>query len=247
MYIGSTDKDTTTAWLMDDKDPQKLALEEVEYVPGLVKLFDEILVNALDNKARDKSMDMIKVDIKKSPEDPNVPEISVWNNGKGIPVRKHKQENIYIPELVLGNLLTGSNFDDSTESVSGGRYGYGAKLTNIFSKKFTVITADKKSGKTFEMVRAWLTWLQSLLISLTLQPKRFAMQTWKNNMQDKDEPKITQMNPGEHDYTCIQFQPDLESKKPYAVVLHHWCTCMFSPCISCQDSDCGNWTRDRSG
>jgi DNA topoisomerase II len=41
-------------------------------------------------------------------------------------------------------LLTGSNFDDNVSKVTGGRNGYGAKLTNIFSKWFEVETADSK-------------------------------------------------------------------------------------------------------
>ena len=36
---------------------------EVTFVPGLYKIFDEILVNAADNKQRDISMDLIKIDI----------------------------------------------------------------------------------------------------------------------------------------------------------------------------------------
>ncbi|KAI5426884.1 hypothetical protein KIW84_032353 [Lathyrus oleraceus] len=34
----------------------------VSYVPGLFKIFDEILVNAVDNKQRDPSMDSLKVE-----------------------------------------------------------------------------------------------------------------------------------------------------------------------------------------
>ena len=32
---------------------------------------------------------------------------------------------MYIPELIFGNLLTGSNYDDSKKKVTGGRNGYG--------------------------------------------------------------------------------------------------------------------------
>lgn len=34
----------------------------------------------------------------------------------------------------------------------GGRNGYGAKLCNIFSKKFSVSTASKDDGKKFKQV-----------------------------------------------------------------------------------------------
>ncbi len=73
--------------------------------------------------------------------------ISVWNNGKGIPIAIHKEYSVYVPELIFGHLLTSSNYDDSIKKVTGGRNGYGAKLTNIFSKLFEVETADRKTGK----------------------------------------------------------------------------------------------------
>jgi DNA topoisomerase-2 len=38
--------------------------------------------------------------------------ISVFNNGKGIPVVIHKEHKIYVPELIFGHLLTGSNYND---------------------------------------------------------------------------------------------------------------------------------------
>lgn len=80
--------------------------------------------------------------------------IEVMNDGRGIPVQMHAEEGMYVPELVLGHLLTGSNFNDDTESVTGGRYGYGAKLTNIFSKEFTVETLDSAAGLSFHKVRS---------------------------------------------------------------------------------------------
>ena len=54
-----------------------------------------------------------------------------------------------VPEMIFGQLLTGSNFEDDTDQVTGGRHGYGAKLTNIFSTRFTVETADTKTGLGF--------------------------------------------------------------------------------------------------
>lgn len=47
-------------------------------------LLDEILVNSADNYHKDKSMTMIKVTIDKEANT-----ISVWNNGKGLPVQMH--------------------------------------------------------------------------------------------------------------------------------------------------------------
>ena len=59
-------------------------MREVSFVPGLYKIFDEILVNAADNKQRDKNMDTIKVTV-----DREKGEISVYNNGRGIPIEIH--------------------------------------------------------------------------------------------------------------------------------------------------------------
>ncbi|MEQ2166213.1 DNA topoisomerase 2-alpha [Goodea atripinnis] len=78
--------------------------------------------------------------------------ISVWNNGKGIPVVEHKVEKVYVPALIFGQLLTSSNYDDDQKKVTGGRNGYGAKLCNIFSSRFTVETACKESKKVFKQV-----------------------------------------------------------------------------------------------
>lgn len=64
--------------------------------------------------------------------DPENNTIEVMNDGKGIPVEMHTKENMYIPELIFGNLLTSSNYDDNQKKVTGGRNGFGAKLCNIF-------------------------------------------------------------------------------------------------------------------
>lgn len=39
--------------------------------------------------------------------------ISIKNNGKSIPVSMNVAENMYNPQLIFGNLMTGSNFDDN--------------------------------------------------------------------------------------------------------------------------------------
>ena len=52
-------------------DGEQLVLKDIEYVPGLYKIFDEILVNAADNKVRDPKMDKLEVNI-----DPVSPSLS---------------------------------------------------------------------------------------------------------------------------------------------------------------------------
>jgi DNA topoisomerase-2 len=67
-------------------------------------------VNAADNKVRDPSMDTIKINIDR---ENNI--ISVYNNGRGIPIQIHDKEKVYVPELIFGHLLTSSNYDVSND------------------------------------------------------------------------------------------------------------------------------------
>ncbi|RWW33854.1 hypothetical protein GW17_00001394 [Ensete ventricosum] len=143
-YIGSVEKHAQTLWVYENGE---MVHRPVTYVPGLYKIFDEILVNAADNKQRDLSMDAVKVEI-----DVNANRISIYNNGDGVPVEIHQEEGVYVPELIFGHLLTSSNYDDNVKKTTGGRNGYGAKLTNIFSTEFIIETADGKRQKRYKQV-----------------------------------------------------------------------------------------------
>lgn len=162
-YIGSVEHLKEQMWIYNE-DKECIEQKEIDYVPGLYKIFDEILVNAADNKQRDKKMDCIKIEINAETNT-----ISVWNNGQGIPVVMHKEEKMFVPTMIFGHLLTSSNYNDEEEKVTGGRNGYGAKLCNIFSTKFIVETASK-------------------------QYKQHFKQTWTNNMSKSSEPKIKDFN-----------------------------------------------------
>jgi hypothetical protein len=71
--------------------PNKQATTNSSCIPGLLKLFDEILVNACDNKARDPSMDRLEVDLVQGTKSKPC-QIRVRNNGAGIPIEKHATE-----------------------------------------------------------------------------------------------------------------------------------------------------------
>ena len=91
-YIGSDEMQKEELWVYN-KAEYKLEFREVNFVPGLYKIFDEILVNAADNFQRDSnSMTYIKVNFD---QENNI--ISVKNNGKGIPVKNHKENDMYVP------------------------------------------------------------------------------------------------------------------------------------------------------
>eukprot|EP01114_Cavostelium_apophysatum_P017591 TRINITY_DN526_c0_g1_i1.p1 TRINITY_DN526_c0_g1~~TRINITY_DN526_c0_g1_i1.p1 ORF type:complete len:1536 (+),score=661.88 TRINITY_DN526_c0_g1_i1:185-4792(+) len=176
MYIGAAKIVEAKMWVYD-KGGKGLNFRKVSYAPGLYKIFDEILVNAADNKQRDATMDYVKVEI-----DQEQNTISVMNDGAGIPVVIHEKERIYVPELIFGHLLTGSNFDDTVKKVTGGRNGLGAKLANIFSTEFTVETVDSERGKKFA-------------------------QTFSNNMGTRSVPSITSSK--SKSSTKITFKPDI--------------------------------------
>ena len=94
-YIGSTEQHTQRLWVYENEE---MVHRDIKYVPGLYKIFDEILVNAADNKQRDPSMDSVKVVI-----DAEQNLISVYNNGDGVPIEVHQEEGVYVPELIFGH------------------------------------------------------------------------------------------------------------------------------------------------
>jgi DNA topoisomerase-2 len=176
-YIGSVEATTEQMWAFNS-ETVSMENRKVTFVPGLYKIFDEILVNAADNKQRDKNMNELRVEV--SREDGM---ISVRNNGRGIPVEMHEKEGIWIPEMIFGHLLTSSNYDDEEAKVTGGRNGYGAKLTNIYSTEFTLETVDSKSKQRYR-------------------------QTWRNNMSVMEKARIDKIK--SDDYTKITFKPDFK-------------------------------------
>ncbi|TRX93093.1 hypothetical protein FHL15_005961 [Xylaria flabelliformis] len=175
-YIGSIERTEQPMWVFNKETVQMERRPNVSFVPGLYKIFDEILVNAADNKQRDDSMTYMKVHINRAEG-----YISVENNGKGIPVEIHEKEKVYVPELVFGHLLAGSNFDDNEKKTVGGRNGYGAKLCNVFSTEFTLECQDSNNGKRYK-------------------------QTWRDNMSKMEKAKISSSKSA--DFVRVTFKPD---------------------------------------
>ena len=180
-YIGDTEINTINIWYYNEQD-KKMVQGELSYIPGEYKLFDEIIVNSLDQYTRLKESNNefpvknIKINI-----DSETGRISVYNDGIGIPVEKHETENKYIPELIFGDLLTSSNYNKNELKHVGGKNGYGAKLANIFSKEFTVETVDN------------------------IRQKKCIIKFYENKTR-KDKPKIT--NNKSKPYTKITYLPD---------------------------------------
>lgn len=176
-YVGAIKPQDEEMWVFDDAIG-KIVKRTIQYVPGLYKIFDEIIVNAIDHSRNDPSCNTIDVAI-----DAEACRITVKNNGKGIEVDLHKEHGVYVPELVFGELLTSSNYDDTERRITGGRNGLGAKLTNVFSKFFSVETVDAERKKKF-------------------------YQEFTDNMSSRTKPVVTSYS--RVPYTTIAFQPDLD-------------------------------------
>ena len=136
MYIGSIAAHSGEQYLYDGTS---VKIVEVNYNPGFIKLFDEIVSNSVDEHRRNPKLNEIRVTINLDNSG-----ISVWDNG-GIPVQKHPVHKEWIPEMLFSNLKSGSNFDDSEQRTVAGTNGVGAVLANIFSKKFSISTCDGKN------------------------------------------------------------------------------------------------------
>ena len=88
MYVGSTAPVASKQWVLDPASG-RMANRVVDHVPGLVKLFDEVLVNAADNRTRSRKTN--RIDVVLEPH-----RVEVRNNGPGIPVELHEGEQMQV-------------------------------------------------------------------------------------------------------------------------------------------------------
>ena len=142
MYVGDLEFRTEMQYIVKD---MKITMEEILWSPGLYKIIDELIVNCYDQNIRDKTLTNINIDI--TPE-----QFSIFNDGIGIDVVKHKEYNVWVPELIFANLLTSTNYSDTEERIVGGTHGLGAKLSAIFSKKFIIEVWDSKRKKYYKQI-----------------------------------------------------------------------------------------------
>lgn len=174
-YLGTTSVSPQHTYLIVDG---KVTWREVAYSPAFLKLFDEIISNSADFSKREDGKHLTAIDVTLN-QDTGV--ISVYDDG-GIPVVLHGEYQQYIPDMIFGELRSGSNFDDDdADGATGtGQNGEGSTLTNIYSKEFNVETADGKN--------------------------RFEC-TYRDNLSKKD--KIV-VKPSKKAYTRITYLPDYE-------------------------------------
>jgi DNA topoisomerase-2 len=178
-YIGSDEKIKRNEWIFDESI-NMIVQRELEIIPGIERIFLEILTNASDNVGRSRRANVdpgiieIKMDEKR---------ISIKNQGLVIPIKIHQEEKKYIPELIFGMLLTSSNYGKDRHEA--GTNGIGAKVVNIFSKKFQVEIADKEAQLSY-------------------------LQTWENNMTKCSKPIVLKDKDIKESFVKISYLLDFQ-------------------------------------
>jgi DNA topoisomerase-2 len=182
-YIGSIETVDSSMWIYDST-AQKIEAKTMDYVPGLYKLFDEGMVNCRDHvirmiqsTAEDKKL-VSSIEVSVS-EDGSV---TMTNDGNGIDVAKHPEYDVWIPEMIFGQLRTSTNYNKDEEKIVGGKNGFGFKLVLIWSTYGSVETVDHVRGLKY-------------------------FQEFKDNLNTICPPIITKCKTTKP-YTRITFKPD---------------------------------------
>lgn len=183
-YIGSVEIVDANLWVYDDES-NSINLKTIEYNPGLYKLFDEGIVNARDHVVR-----MIRSTASNkrlvNSIDTQIAEdgtITIVNDGNGIDVAKHPENDLWIPEMIFGHLRTSTNYNKDEKKIVGGKNGFGFKLVLIWSTYGYIETVDHTRGLKY-------------------------CQEFKNNLDEICKPKITKCSG--KPYTKVVFKPDYQ-------------------------------------
>lgn len=188
MYIGPTDSIDADMWVIDE---DKIIRKNVDYVPGLFKIFDEAIVNCRDHvvRMRTKINDNVENSMPVSRIEVSISEdgiITLINDGNGIDVTKHPEHDIWVPEMIFGHLRTSTNYDKEEKKIVGGKNGYGFKLVLIWSSFGRIETVDH------------------------IRQLKY-IQEFHNNLDVISPPKITKCT--SKPYTKVMFKPDYNRMK----------------------------------
>uniref|UniRef100_A0A6C0JMP1 DNA topoisomerase (ATP-hydrolyzing) n=1 Tax=viral metagenome TaxID=1070528 RepID=A0A6C0JMP1_9ZZZZ len=183
-YIGSVENVDASMWVFDDAT-KKIVLRDIEYIPGLYKLFDEGIVNCRDHVIRMIQSPLLEKKFV-THIDTNINEdgtITMSNDGNGIDIAKHPVYDIWIPEMIFGHLRTSTNYNKEEKKIVGGKNGFGFKLVLIWSDYGKIETVDHIRGLKY-------------------------VQEFKRNLDEICPPTITKVSTNSKPYTKVTFKPD---------------------------------------
>ena len=149
-YVGSIEKIESNQHILNDIG-DRIFEKNIEYIPGLFKLFDEGIVNCRDHFVRmlqaissgqQNCLPVSNIEITIS-EDGT---ITMLNDGNGIDVAEHPEHKTWIPQMIFGELRTSTNYDKEEKKIVGGKNGFGFKLVLIWSTYGSVETIDHVRG-----------------------------------------------------------------------------------------------------
>ena len=190
-YIGSIEQISSNMYIYDEVN-KKIVEKNIEFIPGLYKLFDEAIVNCRDHALR---MEQLIASTSQATNEVNYPVtnisitiaddgiITLTNDGNGIDVSIHSEYGIWIPELIFAHMRTSTNYDKTEKKVVGGKNGFGFKLVLIWSSWGKIETVDAKTGQKY-------------------------VQEFKNNLNIIEKPTITKCK--NKPYTSVSFKPDFK-------------------------------------
>lgn len=125
MFIGSTSKERYNQYVINE-------YREIEYIPGLLKLVNEIIDNSVDVAIKTNFKYANKIEIEMSPD-----HVQVKDNGTGIPVVKVQDrdgKDVWNPVMSWTYTKAGTNFDETADESrqSIGMNGVGSTVVSIF-------------------------------------------------------------------------------------------------------------------
>ena len=153
MWVGSTKSEEKDSFIYNSKTG-KFEMKITNYIPAMLKVVDEVISNSCDEFRRKDNMGLTELRVIMNKDNG---EIIVRDNG-GIPIVKHKEAGVYVPEFIFGRLRTSSNYDDTEDRNVIGTNGVGSALCNVFSTFFEIESADGKN----EFHRSWSNNMEKL-------------------------------------------------------------------------------------
>ena len=153
MWVGSTKSEEKDSFIYNAKTG-KFEMKITNYIPAMLKVVDEVISNSCDEFRRKDNMGLTELRVVMNKDNG---EIIVRDNG-GIPIVKHKEAGVYVPEFIFGRLRTSSNYDDTEDRNVIGTNGVGSALCNVFSTFFEIESADGKN----EFHRSWSNNMEKL-------------------------------------------------------------------------------------